>query len=187
PGRTFDVGEQEGHQAARRLRTYGHDTPAPWKSPAVAPGRGHVPTSAAKPGVDRWITSPRRNPRKGPPCALCGRNVGSRPPDVALTVRSDKPNSHTARSPSATAGTAAATAPGAGDRSRATLRGPAGERDSGEQLHRVRVPLRAVGRVAGRAHGTVHFEGVAASAAAKLVARHGTTIREGGATRRPAE
>src|SRR5690606_33970971 len=72
PGRTFDVGEQEGHQAARRLRTYGHDTPAPWKSPAVAPGRGHVPTSAAKPGVDRWITSPRRNPRKGPRALSAG-------------------------------------------------------------------------------------------------------------------
>src|SRR5690606_21513024 len=95
--------------------------------------------------------------------------------DAALVVTRDEPDSHTVRSCSAAAGTTAATAP-AGDRALAG-RGPATERDRGEQLHRVVVPLRAVGRFAGRAHGTVHFEGVTAGAAAKLVARHGTTIR----------
>lgn len=50
--------------------------------------------------------------------------------------------------------------------------GRAGQRDGGQQLHRVGMSGRAVGRVAGGAHRPVDLEGIGALSAAELVSRH---------------
>lgn len=75
------------------------------------------------------------------------------------------------RSGSAAAGPTAASAAGR-RRGPAPAPAPAGQRHGRQQLDGVGVTRRAGGRLARRAHRPVHFEGVAAAAAAKLIARH---------------
>jgi hypothetical protein len=77
-----------------------------------------------------------------------------------------------AAAPAATAATAAGSAFGRRGRSAAT-----GQRDGGQQLHGVVVPVRA-GRGSGRlAHRPAHLERGAAHAASELVPGHGTRVR----------
>ncbi len=75
-------------------------------------------------------------------------------------------------SAAAAASTAAATTAGPGRRVAST-----GDRDRGQQLHRVGVPLRAGGWLGRLAHRTVDLEGVAARAATEVVSRHAPRVR----------
>ena len=84
------------------------------------------------------------------------------------------------RRSAAAAGTAAAAAPAARARRRGAR--PAAHGHRGEQLHRVVMPLRALGRCGGLGHGPVALEGRAACAAAVLIPWHARSLRHTGAT-----
>src|SRR5438046_10377001 len=74
-------------------------------------------------------------------------------------------------------GTAAGTAAAPAGRGRTAGGAGAAERHGGEQLHRVVMASRTPRRRTGLAHRPVHLEGVAAGAAAVLVARHANRLR----------